>query len=267
MRRFDKLALRLSKGELPVSNVLHVTSQIEPLNLTQGNELDELQLLGFPLIKTSENYMTLKTRLTPIEEQLFCVVDIETSASDINSGQIIEIGAIMLQNGQEVDRFDSLVKADSVPENIQELTGIQEKELQNAPSLGTVLEKFRFFIKDTVFVAHNVNFDYLFISASLEKLGFGPLLNRKLCTIDLAKKTIKAERYGLEYLKETLELEEGDHHRAFWDAYNAGEVFKKSLENISKPLYTVEELLFFAKPNEKKRKKPYVKKNKNSKKK
>lgn len=265
MRRFDTLASRLSKGELPLSNVLHVTSQIEALNLTKGSELEGLETLGFPIIKTSENYVTLKTRLTPIDEQLFCIVDIETSASDTDNGQIIELGALMIQDGKEVDRFESLVYAQNVPENIQELTGIQEEKLQNAPSLSAVLEKFRLFLKDAVFVAHNVNFDYFFISASLEKLGFGPLLNRKLCTIDLAKKTIEAKRYGLEYLKEFLELEEGELHRAFWDAYYASEILKKSLENLPTPLYTVEELLYFAKPNEKKRKLPNAKKRKKKK--
>lgn len=260
MRRFDKLALRLSKSELPLSNILHVTSQIEALNLTKNDELEELEMLGFPIIKTSENYATLKTRLTAIEEQEFCIVDIETSASDTNSGQIIEIGALMIKDGKEVDRFDSLVYANSIPQTIQELTGIEEEALHKAPSLATVLEKFRLFLKDAVFVAHNVNFDYSFISATLEKLGFGPLLNRKLCTIDLAKKTLKAERYGLEHLKEVLKLDEGELHRAFWDAYYATEIFKKSLQNISKPLYTTEELLFFAKPNEKKRKPSQAKK-------
>ena len=123
-----------------------------------------------------------------------------------------------------------------------------------------MLESFRLFIKDAVFVAHNVGFDYYFISASMEQVGFGPMLNRKLCTIDLAQKTIKAERYGLQHLREVLNISEGEHHRALADAISTTKVFVKSLENIPEEVCTAEDLLYFAKPNPKKRKRPHVKK-------
>lgn len=224
---------------------------------------EKLNLLGFPIKKISENYATLRTKITPFKEQTFCIVDIETSGSDINSGQIIEIGAILMKNGKEIDRFESLVYPESpVPKMITELTGLDDKMLQNAPSLATTLEKFRIFLKDAVFVAHNVNFDYYFISDSFEQNGFPPLLNRKLCTIDLAKKTIQSERYGLEYLKQSLDLEEGQLHRAFSDAYNAMEILNICFKNLPDEVCTTEELLYFAKPNEKKRK-PKHKKRKN----
>lgn len=253
MKRFETLANRLSKGELPVSSINYTVTQIDELSTCE--EFENIQTLGFPLVKTSENYATLKTRLTPIEEQKFCFVDIETNANDAQQGQIIEIGAIIIENGKEIDRFESLVNADEIPSAISELTGISVEDLKDAPHLCSVLEKFRLFIKDAVFVAHNVKFDYNFISDSFEKCGFGPMLNRKLCTIDLAQKTIKAERYGLEYLKETLELEKGEHHRAFWDAYNSMEVFIKAIENLPFEVFTTEELINFANPNQKKPKK------------
>ena len=55
-------------------------------------------------------------------------------------------------------------------------------------------------------MAHNVRFDYGFISATLEALGYGELLNRKLCTIDLARRTIVSPKYGLGALKEVLNI-------------------------------------------------------------
>lgn len=254
MERFEKLARRLSKSELPLSSAVYSLEQIEELSHCDTKDLSQLNILGFPIIKTNEHYVTLKTRITPIDEQIFCIVDIETNANDVKSGQIIEIGAIKLKNGEIIDKFESFVYADDIPTAIEELTGIDVKKLEHAPSLASVLEKFRLFIKDTVFVAHNVKFDYNFISDSFVQCGFGPMLNRKLCTIDLARKTIKAERYGLEYLREELKIEEGEHHRAFWDANSAMQIFLKSIQNIPKDVITTEELLYFAKPNEKKRK-------------
>lgn len=258
MRRFEKLANRLSKGELPISSINYAILQIEELNAYEDFAM--MQTLGFPLVKTSENYATLQTRLTLIEEQKFCFVDIETNGNDTNSAQIIELGAIMIQNGKEIDRFESLVNADDIPTPIAQLTGIKVEDLKDAPSLSSVLEKFRLFIKDAVFVAHNVKFDYNFISDSLLENGFGPLLNRKLCTIDLAQKTIKAERYGLEYLKEILELKDGNLHRAIWDAYYCKEIFLESLQNLPPEVFTTEELIEFSNPTVKKLKKKKKKK-------
>ncbi len=253
MKRFYKISNRLAKSELPFSCITHTLSQID--ELSSFSEIENMQTLGFPLVKTSENYATLNTRLTLIEDQKFCFVDIETNANDTQSGQIIEIGAILVQNGEEIDRFESLVYADEIPQSVSELTGIKVEDLEHSPSLSSVLEKFRLFIKDAVFVAHNVKFDYAFISDSLEQNGFGPMLNRKLCTIDLAQKTIKAQRYGLEYLKEELGLKEGNLHRAIWDAYYSKEIFLKALQNLPSHVFTAEELIRFSNPNPKKPKK------------
>ncbi len=258
MQRFDKIARRLAKSEMPRSSVEFLLGKIDELK--EYEDFLELNLLGFPIMKTNENYVTLKTKNTLIEEQMFCIVDIESSANDVQSGQIIELGAILLKNGEVIDRFDTLVYATQVPEVISELTGIKTEELANAPALSKVLNDFRLFLKDAVFVAHNVSFDYNFISDSFVQNGYPPLLNRKLCTIDLAKKTIKAKRYGLDNLREELNIEEGEHHRAFWDANSAMQIFLMSLQNLPQDVMTTEELIYFAKPNEKKRKKKQRKK-------
>ncbi|PID47702.1 MAG: DNA polymerase III subunit epsilon [Proteobacteria bacterium] len=260
MRRFDRLVNRLAKTELSLSSIEFSLSQIEELENVDVKDFEQLKLLGLPLVKTNDKYATLNTRLTSLEEQIFCVVDIETSSSDVESGQIIEIGALLIKNGKEIDRLESLVYAREVPPAIEELTGIDAKQLENSPSLSSVLEKFRLFLKDHVFVAHNVGFDYRFISDSFMQCGYGPMLNRKLCTIDLAKKTIKSERYGLEHLREFLDLEKGEQHRAFWDAYNANEIFLKCLKNLPKDIFTSEELIRFSNPNPRKRKKKKPKK-------
>ena len=260
MRRFDKIAARLAKETVPIDDLVHKLEVIEALDLCDVHDFSQLRLMGLPITKTNERYATLTTRLTPLEQQLFCVVDIESSASDITKGQIIEIGAVMLRGTKEIGRFESLVHTETIPKSIQELTGITEADVADAPSLTSVLEGFRLFLKDAVFVAHNVGFDYYFISASMEQAGFGPMLNRKLCTIDLAQKTIEAERYGLQHLREVLGIDEGMHHRALADAQSTAKVFAKSLENIPVDVCTAEELLYFAKPNQKKRKRPHVKK-------
>jgi DNA polymerase-3 subunit epsilon len=222
---------------------------------TMEDCIENLRFLGVPFIEIKNNFIALETTFTPIEKQKFCIVDIETNGSKPSNAQIIEIGALMVQNGKIIDKFESFVKAKEIPENIVNLTNITINDLKDAPSLKDVLAKFRLFLKDAVFVAHNVNFDYNFISHSLEVSGFGPLLNRKICTIDLARKTIEAEKYGLASLIKELNIEVTNRHRAYDDAYAAKIVFDKSLKNLPEYIISTEDLVKFAKPNPKKRRK------------
>lgn len=255
MRRFDRISQRLAKENMTHQELALRLEPIEELEMCDVRDHEQLRLMGLPLVDTNGAYVTLSTRLTPACEQRYCVVDIETTFSDSKKGQIIEIGAVMLEGNREIDQFESFVYAPEIPESIQRLTGICPKDLENAPSLASVLEQFRLFLRDAVFVAHNVGFDYYFISASLEAYGFGPMLNRKLCTIDLAQKTIPAERYGLGHLRTYLGIDVGEHHRALSDAKSAAHIFCKSLESLPDDVCTAEDLISFSRPNPKARKK------------
>ena len=211
----------------------------------------EFELLlsnGLPL-EFDKNKIYLKTNKTSINEQCFCIVDIETNGSSIKKGsQIIEIGAVKYKNGEIIDNFQSLVYAKDIPSYIQEVTNITPLMLEDAPVLEAVLKEFKLFLEDDIFVAHDIKFDYNYISDSLEKYDLGKLQNRKLCSIDLAKRTIDSPRYGLGFLKEELDIELENHHRAYDDALATTQVFEKSLKNICKDKITnVEKLISFSK--------------------
>ncbi|MBF3317635.1 3'-5' exoribonuclease, partial [Leptospira borgpetersenii serovar Hardjo-bovis] len=118
--------------------------------------------------------------------------------------------------------------------------------VKNAPSLAKVLNDFRLFLKDSIFVAHNVRFDYSFISKSLNECGFGILLNRRVCTIEFAQCCIESPRYKLDVLKEFLGIE-NTHHRALDDALAAAEIFKYCLGKLPYHIKTTEELINFIK--------------------
>ena len=209
----------------------------------------EFQLLlsnGLPLEIIDEK-VRLKTRVTPINEQKFCIIDIETNGSKVPYGQIIEIAAIKIQNGEIIDSYESLVYAKEIPEYIQEVTKITPQMLKDAPNLKDVLLEFRVFLDDTVFVAHDIKFDYNFVSESMYNYGYGKLHNRKLCTIDLAKRTIKSEKYGLVALKEILNIDIPIHHRAYSDALSTKFIFDEALKALPPKVCYTEELISFSK--------------------
>ena len=211
----------------------------------------EFELLlsnGLPL-EFDGDYVYLKTTKMPISEQTFCIVDIETNGGSVKKGyQIIELGAVKYKNGEIIDKFQSLVYAKDIPIYVQEVTKINLKMLENAPRLEKVLKDFKLFLEDDVFVAHDIKFDYTFISDSFEKFHLGKLLNRKICSIDLAKRTIESEKYGLSFLKELLKIEVDNHHRAYYDALTTAIVFEKSFTIIcNSKINRVEDLIAFSK--------------------
>lgn len=236
----------LAKYNLNYTDFLNEASQIDEItDIIDIRDIESWQLLGLDIKKNDIGQIVLNTRDRDFNDQEFCVVDIETTGS-IKSGRIIEIGALNIKKGIIISKFESFAYAPSVPENITELTGICTKDLENAPKLHIVLEKFRHFLGNRVFVAHNVKFDYDFISKSMEEAGFGMLLNRRLCTIELARKTIPSVKYGLDSLKELLHIH-NQHHRAFSDAISCAEILKTSLKRLPWTVQSAEDLITFSK--------------------
>ncbi|RLA70142.1 MAG: 3'-5' exonuclease [Epsilonproteobacteria bacterium] len=212
-----------------------------------------LQASGYPIAQENDNEYRLETCFTAHYEQRYCVIDIETNGSKPGSSQVIEIGALMIQNGEVIDRFETFVECAFLPEYITKITGIEPEDLKGAPTRKEALIGLRHFMGDAVFVAHNANFDYGFLNASFERFGLGNIGNLQLCTIELAKRTFESERYGLAYLIDFLEIETATHHRAFSDAVCAAKVMEKSLETLPGYVSTSDELLRFSKSSKKER--------------
>jgi DNA polymerase-3 subunit epsilon len=213
-----------------------------------------LQASGFPIEKNEKAACYfLTTQYQKISDATFCIVDIETNGGKPDSSQIIELGAVKMKGGKVIDTFESLVHCSYIPRYITKITGIEAPQLHDAPSLKSVLHDFKQFLSDAIFVAHNVDFDYKFLSKSLKRYGLGELANRKVCTIDLAKKTIESPKYGLSYLNEHLGLQNDAHHRALSDAKATAKLLNIILEKLPEDVETVEELILFSKRNKKKR--------------
>ncbi|EGP2596188.1 3'-5' exonuclease [Campylobacter coli] len=244
LQQVDQIISILSKQSKPYEWVINEFKKIEELK-DYELDLETFELLGLGLTLDKNNIFTLQTRTKKIKEEIFCIVDIE-STGGIKNGQILEIGAVKIKNLQEIDRFSSLVQVKEIPENITELTGIDLDMVKDAPSLTKVLNDFRLFLKDSIFVAHNVRFDYGFISKALNECGFGILLNRRICTIEFAQCCIESPRYKLDVLKEFLGIKNA-HHRALNDALAATEIFKYCLGKLPYHIKTTEELINFTK--------------------
>ena len=232
---------RLSKKGLSLKTL---KDQIdEELDLT----LEIWKAQGVNVIKKYGSFF-FDTAFIDINEAEFCIVDIETNGSKIEKHQIIEIAAVKVKNGKIIDKFETLVQTAEINPHITELTGISVDDTKEAPKLNEVLIKFKLFLGDSIFIAHDVKFDYGFISKSLQKIGLAPLLNRSLCSLALAERTITSYRYALSYLNDTLNLNPNPrHHRAMSDVMTTYGLFLLSLENIPEEIKSVEDLVRFSK--------------------
>jgi len=246
-------AFRKHDGVLNREQYEHIVTKYTTLLEDSDTVFILLQASGYPISQEEDGCYKLETCFTSHEEQRYCVIDIETNGSKPGTSQVIEIGAIMIQNGKIIDRLETFVECAFLPEYITKITGIEPTDLIGAPSRKEALTQLRHFMEDAVFVAHNADFDYGFLNASFERFGLGNIGNPKLCTIELARRTFESERYGLAYLIETLGIETATHHRAFSDAVCAAKVMEKSLETLPEYVSTADELLQFSKSSKKER--------------
>jgi len=251
---YDELtvAFRRNEGHLSAPSYRRIVKKHTTLFEDTDTLFFLLQAAGYPITEYEEGYR-LESFFNPYKDQKYCVIDIETNGSKPETAQVIEVGAVMVQNGEIIDRFESFVECAFLPEYISKITGIVPTDLVDAPSRLEVLTNLRVFMDDAIFVAHNANFDYGFLTHSFDRFGLGSIGNQKLCSIDLARRTIKSERYGLAYLTESLDLGEHVHHRAYSDALVTAKLLALTFQNLPDYVHTTDELLRFSVSSKKER--------------
>jgi len=104
---------------------------------------------------------------------MYCIVDIETTGNGIKGNRITEISIFKYDGHEIIDEFTSLVNPEMpIPYFITGLTGIDDDLVRNAPKLIELVPKILEITKETIFVAHSVNFDYNVIKNEFKNLGF-----------------------------------------------------------------------------------------------
>ena len=136
------------------------------------------KILTFKVLYGMEAYLVddLKGIVTNSKGQSidgkFVVFDIETTGFSPLTCQIIEIGAVRVENGVITDRFSTFVNPKvPIPYRIEQLTSINDSMVMDAPDIQTILPKFLEFCEGAVMVAHNADFDMSFIIENCKRQG------------------------------------------------------------------------------------------------
>ena len=164
----------------------------------------------------------------------FVAFDLETTGLSARNDSIIEIGAVLMKNGQELDRFQTFVDP-GVPlsKNITDLTGITDDMLKGAPKLNDVMPRFAEFVGDRVLVAHNADFDTGFIRAACNKVGLDYRFT-SADTLVLAQNLMpELNKHKLDIVANALSLPEFNHHRAADDAVICGLIMVKLMDKLA----------------------------------
>lgn len=145
--------------------------------------------------------------------------DIETTGLDRTHDRLTEIGAVILENGEVKERFQTFVNPGMrIPEEIVRLTGITDEMVSDAPSQEDAIRAFLEFVGNRPLAAHNAEFDMGFIREGCRRYGITAELS-SLDTLPLAQNLLpELGRYKLNLVARHLELPDFQHHRAVDDA-------------------------------------------------
>lgn len=165
----------------------------------------------------------------------YAVVDVETTGTRVNGGdRIMEVAVVHLRDGEVTTAAEFLVNPQCpVHPWVSRLTGLRWEMLHEAPTFGDIADRVQEALDVDVFVAHNVRFDWRFVSAELQRVTGRGLRGDRLCTVKVARKVLPhLRRRNLDSLVFHYEVPfVGRRHRAGPDARATAHVLNHLLRD------------------------------------
>ncbi len=177
----------------------------------------------------------------------YAVVDIETTGTDMHEpNRIIQFSCVLVKDNKVFSKFVTDVNPlREVPFRISELTGIKQSRLLKAPTFDQVAGKIFALLQGTVFVAHNVNFDFPFLNREFQRVGFPVLENTAIDTVTLSQILLPTlSSYRLKDISSYFNIVHKHPHSADSDALATAKlllILKKEVHQL--PLITLKQIL------------------------
>jgi DNA polymerase III subunit epsilon len=172
-------------------------------------------------------------RGSELDESSFVVVDVEATGSRAYHGdRITEIAAVHVRRGVVTPVFETLVNPERpIPPMVVALTSITAEMVRRAPTFAEVCDQLLGALEGHVFVAHNANFDWRFLSAEVERATGRPLIGRRLCTVRLTRRLVpQLQRRNLDAIAHFYGIVNHARHRAGGDALATARAFTRLLD-------------------------------------
>ncbi len=153
-----------------------------------------------------------------LDGEIACV-DLETTGGHALYNRVIEVGIVLMRNGDVVEEWSSLVNPCSrIPRNIEQFTGISNDMVADAPEFRELQDEVLGRLSGRLFVAHNARFDYGFLRNEFRRVGVR-FRSPVLCTVKLSRRIDPHVRgHSLDAVMERHGLSCMARHRALGDA-------------------------------------------------
>jgi DNA polymerase III epsilon subunit family exonuclease len=169
-----------------------------------------------------------------LDELSYVVVDVETTGGrSFGSDRITEIAAVVVEGGEITRVYETLVNPQRpIPPMVTALTRITWDMVKHAPTFRDVVAAVADALRGHVFVAHNVGFDWRFVTTEIARATGERMEGRRLCTVKLARRLLpQLHRRSLDYLARYYGVENTARHRAGGDAVATAKVFLRMLKD------------------------------------
>lgn len=160
----------------------------------------------------------------------FLVLDLETTGLNAAIDQMIEIGALIVEEGEVKDQFHALISLDRpLPGAVRELTGITDELLSSeGRPLPEVLREFLLFAGNLPVVAHNAGFDYAFLRAACQDQGLPAFGSPVTDTYALARRLVDGvDNHQLATLAAHFDICTEKNHRSIPDCFTTLALYDK----------------------------------------
>lgn len=165
----------------------------------------------------------------------FAVVDLETTGTQHEeNNHIIQFGCAIIKKMEVVKTYSFMINPHcEIPIAVQNLTHIRNEDVTTQPDFNYYAPKIIKILKNTIFVAHNVNFDLPFLNYELIQHGYDALTNKAIDTVELAKIAFPTmPSYKLSDLTSHLGIKHQNPHKADSDAYSTAILLIKSIQAL-----------------------------------
>ncbi|HKV69943.1 MAG TPA: UvrD-helicase domain-containing protein, partial [Gemmatimonadales bacterium] len=155
----------------------------------------------------------------------FVTWDTETTGTDPDSAEIVDLAAVRVVDGQVVDRFSRLVRPEhGIPSSATKIHGYSDADVADAPGFAEVWPAFKAFVGNDLMVAHNgLEYDVPILRRLAGEAETSHLV--PFDTLPLARSLFK-ESAKLTDLAARFHVDSGDAHHALDDALALAFVFQ-----------------------------------------
>jgi ATP-dependent DNA helicase DinG len=175
----------------------------------------------------------------------FAVLDFETTGSQ-PTDEIIQVGLAIIENDTITQTYGSFVNPGMpIPPFIEQLTGITDEVVEQAPVIDDILMQFYPLMADCILVGHQISFDLSFLQRTLGQCGYEPFSGPVIDTMDAFRMFFPAlSSLQLNMVTASLDISHDRPHHADSDAEATAQAWLQCMERLrSLPLLTLQRLV------------------------